>query len=300
MSTTAAQDDDDGLQAGFDSTSDDDFSQSDEGSEVAGAGASDPPKGQTPAIAATEGSQAEGQTEQPAVDPYADLPPQVRDLLAQAARAPELEQRLEAMAEQNRRLDAQVRSIQSRFDKQMAAAGKTPQALERIDRAREAYEGDMPELADALEELKGLLPQPLEPEDAAPAPVAPAPTATRTQAPAQPAQAGIDPVAQAHMEALDQVAPTWFDDLNSTDAQLWLTTRPDMAAEFKQMRTAAQVLKVHGEFNKYRQAQTTAQTHAATTSARRAAAATPEGVSRRPPPQAVQSEEDAMNAGFFS
>lgn len=299
MSTTDAPDDDSDLLAGFDSASDDDFSQSDAGSAVAGAGEGDKPKEQPSANASPDGSQAESQAEQPHADPYADLPPQVRDLLAVAARVPDLERNLAAVTEHSRRFEGQVRSLQSRLDKQTAAAGKTPQAIERIDRARQAYEGDLPELADALEELKGLLPQPLEPDDAAPEPVATKPTATSTQAPSQPAQAGIDPVAQAHMEALDQVAPTWFDDLNGTDAQLWLTTRPDMAAEFKQMRTAAQVLKVHGEFNKYRQAQTTAQTHAATTNARRAAAAMPEGVSRRPAPAAAQSEDDAMKAGFF-
>ncbi len=301
MDPTDAMDDDSALQAGFDSTSDDDTIQSAKGSMDAGAGDGDKqPKDEPSTAAAPQGSKAEGQSEQPAADPYADLPPQVRDLLAVAARVPDLERNLAAVTEHSRRFEGQVRSLQSRLDKQTAAAGKTPQAIERIDRARQAYEGDLPELADALEELKGLLPQPLEPDDPAPQPVATQPTATSTKAPSQPAQAGIDPVAQAHMEALDQVAPTWFDDLNGTDAQLWLTTRPDMAAEFKQMRTASQVLKVHGEFNKYRQAQQQAQTLAATTTARRAAAATPQGVSRKPPPQAVQSEEDAMKAGFFT
>ena len=99
MDPTDAMDDDSALQAGFDSTSDDDTIQSAKGSMDAGAGDGDKPKEQPSTDAAPQGSKAEGQAEQPAADPYADLPPQVRDLLAVAARVPDLERNLAAVTE---------------------------------------------------------------------------------------------------------------------------------------------------------------------------------------------------------
>ena len=133
MDPTDAMDDYSALQAGFDSTSDDDTTQSAKGSMDAGAGDGDKqPKDEPSTAAAPQGSKAEGQSEQPAADPYADLPPQVRDLLAVAARVPDLERNLAAVTEHSRRFEGQVRSLQSRLDKQTAAAGKTPQAIERI------------------------------------------------------------------------------------------------------------------------------------------------------------------------
>lgn len=299
--TTEIQDDED-LQAGFDSASDDDMApSSEEGAAVAGE-----PGGQSAPQAAASGSDqpnasdAANPTAQVSdADPYAGLPPQVRELLAVAARVPELEHKLDVVNDHNRRLEGAVRSFQSRLDKQAAAAAKTPQAVERITRAQDALRDDMPDLTDALEELKGLLPEPLESDDVAAPAAAPQAKAPAAQPQGQPAPAGVDPVAQAHMDALDAVAPTWFEDLNSADAQLWLTTRPELAQTLRVARDAKSVLSVHGEFKKFRAAQSTAQTQAVTRQARMAAAATPQGVSRNPSPAQMTSEEDAMKAGFF-
>ncbi len=295
--TTEIQDDED-LQAGFDSASDDDMApSSEEGAAVAGE-----PGGQSAPQAAASGSDqpnasdAANPTAQVSdADPYAGLPPQVRELLAVAARVPELEHKLDVVNDHNRRLEGAVRSFQSRLDKQAAAAAKTPQAVERITRAQDALRDDMPDLTDALEELKGLLPEPLEPDDAAP-PAAPA-RAAQPQAPAQPQ---IDPVAQAHMDTLDAVAPGWDTTLSSADAQLWLTTRPDMAKVLKVARDAKSILTVHSEFTRFRAAQSNAQTQAATRQARMAAAATPQGVARKAPQARAGSEDEDMIAGFNS
>lgn len=298
--TTDIRDDDEGLQEGFDSVSDDAVGASDEGVSGAGETAGSEAQPAQGAPAAPKPSEAASQTEQDQhVDPYAGLPPQVRELLAVAARVPDMERVLTEVREHNRHLEGQVRAFQSRLDKQAAAAAKTPQAVERITRAQDALREDMPDLTDALEELKGLLPEPLESDDVAAPAAAPQAKAPAAQPQGQPAPAGVDPVAQAHMDALDAVAPTWFEDLNSADAQLWLTTRPELAQTLRVARDAKSVLSVHGEFKKFRAAQSTAQTQAVTRQARMAAAATPQGVSRNPSPAQMTSEEDAMKAGFF-
>lgn len=152
----------------------------------------------------------------------------------------------------------------------------------------------MPEVMDALDELAALIPTTPAPQAAAPV-SAPAPSA---QAPDP--QPNLDPVAQAHFEALDLAHPGWFETLESTDAKLWLAQRPDMAAKFAKADTAKKLDEVLTGFKAYRQQTQTAQSTAQTRQTRMAAGVLPQGGARAPARLPPGTEEDGMAAGFNS
>ena len=171
--------------------------------------------------------------------------------LETARRSPHTQAQLAATEERARRAEGQVRSLQGRFDS-LATTPAPTQApkLDKLQHAKETLGADMPEVVDALEELAALLPATKSASPTVDVPAAPAaPAKAPAQAPAQQAQED-----SPHMVALDQVRPDWFETMESPDLKLWLTTQdPDLQATYHRAGTAGDVLKVLGEFDKYRQ-----------------------------------------------
>lgn len=227
------------------------------------------PTAETPAVAAPEKAP---EPEAPAVDPFAGLPPQVRDLLAAI---PTMRAELETV----RRVANMVPALQSRLDRmhQQPATEQVPaRRSSKIDAIRE----DLPEIADALDELAAGLPQRQEPAAPAPAPAVQA-----------------DP----QEEVLSSVRPTWADDLNSSDYQLWLSTQPrDVQQRANTTTKAVEILATLTAFDLYRQqTQSTRQTNQSRTT-RMAAAVNPQGDGRRQSRAAPEDDEDAAFAAGFN
>lgn len=212
---------------------------------------------------------------EPIEDPFASLPPQVRELLA---RVPALEARLE----QTTRVANMVPALQSRIDKMNQAA---PPATEQVpSKSRfakiEAIRADLPEIADALDEIVN---------DRHPAPE------TR-----QPAAATAE--ANPQEEALTGVRPTWADELVSSDFQLWLAQQPaDYRAQVAGTSKAKDILTALGKFDAYKAQTQTTRNLNQTRSTRMAAAVTPQGDGRRQPSRvAPEDEEEAAFAAAFN
>ena len=259
------------------------------GSQEQPQGAAELPAGQQGAQAAPAADQNPGA--EPQVDPFAELPEAVRNLLA---KVPELEARAATADERSRRAEGQVRSFQSQLAKltTQAPAAAPPAPLSKLEQARQTVGLDMPEVMEALDELRGLIPS--EPTQQATAP-SPAPAVQ-----ASAAEPAVDPVAQAHFEALDLTHPGWFETLESTDAKLWLATHPDMAAQFAVADTAKKLSVVLDGFKAHRQQTQTAQSATQNRQTRMAAAVLPQGGNRAPARAEPSSEEDGMAAGFNS
>jgi hypothetical protein len=279
-------DEDKAMSVGFDP----DGGAASEVSEPAGQQPQDaPPAGQQDgAVQADAGGQ--GPSSEPVEDPFSGLPPQVRELLA---KVPALEGRLEEEKAARIRAEGQFRAVQGRVDRltQSVPAPAPVSRTPKLDHALEALGTDMPEVTDALGELKSLLPA-FEPT--------PQPEPTPAAAPAPQAQADeIDPVAAAHLDALTSVREDWFETLDSADCKLWLERNPEMKAKYAHMRTAKDALDVLAGYDKYREGLQQAASTAAARSARMAAAAIPTGSRRaaadRTPPL---SEEEAMARAF--
>lgn len=286
MDPNTPNDEDAAMQAGFDSTEDD---QSATGSSSTAATTVTPPAGQQETD--PQETTSSSPSDQPVTDPFAGLPEPVRNLLA---KVPSIEAQLAAAEDRARRAEGQVRSLQGRFDSLVVAPPPTQAPrLDKLQHAKETLGADMPEVVDALEELAALLPPA---QSAPPAVAAPAAPAAPAQAPAQaPMQQEVSP----HMVALDQVRPDWFETMESPDLKLWLTTQDaDLQAAYQRSETAGDVLKVIGAFDKYRQGLQTATSHAAVRQSRIAAAVVPTGNARAPTGKRVMTEEEAMREGF--
>lgn len=283
MDPNTPNDEDAAMQAGFNSTEDD---QSDKGSSSTTVATVTPPAGQQteePKEPLESGSSAEA-----VADPFEGLPPAARKLLAEV---PTIQAALAATEDRARRAEGQVRSMQGRFDSLVAAAPPPAHKLDKLQHARDTLGHDMPEVVDALDELAALLP----PAQSAP-PVVTAPTPP-AQAPAQSAAPAINP----HMQALDQVRPDWFDTLDSTDCKLWVTTQsPEIQAAYRRAESAGDVLQVLGAFDKHVQHKQTASLQAASRESRVAAAVVPTGNAKAPGARRALSEAEAMEQGFKS
>lgn len=240
----------------------------------------------TSAAAQTDANQANagqpGEPAEPVVDPFAAFPKEVRDILA---RVPQMEAELA----QTRRVANMVPALQSRLDKLAQTAAAEPAPARRLERVQALRDQGLPEIADALEELAATMPQQGRDDDTG---------SSGVPQPAAPA-AGADP----QMEVLEQIRPTWGDDLNSTDFKLWLARQaPEYEHEVRSTTKATVILKALGNFDAFRQQITTnpAQQVAASRATRMAAAVTPQGEGRRAPSRqaAEDDEEAAMNTGF--
>lgn len=263
------------------------------GSQAQQDGAAPKPAGQQVEGAAATADQSS--SAEPQDDPFAALPEAVRNLLA---KVPTLEASLAAEEQNRRRLEGQVRSQQSQLAKLTASPSPAPaqpaeRRLDKLEQARSSVGTDMPEVMDALDEIASLIPQ-----APAPQPQAQAPASAPVQESVVEPQA--DPVANAHFETLDTLRPGWFQTLDSTDAKLWLSANPAMAAKFNTADTAVKLMEVLDGFTASRQQLKTAQSEAQARQARMAAAVVPNGGARQPTRTPPGSEEDGMVAGFSS
>jgi hypothetical protein len=216
----------------------------------------------------------------PVEDPFASLPPAVRDLLA---RVPALEARLE----QTTRVANMVPALQSRLDKlnSQPAATNTPVPTRGKFAKVEALRAELPEIADALDEIAAERHQ-------APADIQPA-----QRQPAHPDTS--EPT--AHEEALTSVRPTWADDLVSSDFQLWLARQPkDYQALVQNTSKSGDILKALGQFDAFREQTTSTQQLSQRRSTRMAAAVVPQGDGRRARPAVAEDDEDAAMASAFN
>ena len=291
MDPNTLSDEDAAMQAGFDSTEDDQSGKGSSSTTTTTATTSAGQQETDPKAAAESGPSA-----QPVIDPFEGLPEAARKLLAEV---PSLQSQLAATEERARRAEGQVRRLQGRFDELSTTPSQAPAPrLDKLQHAKETLGADMPEVMDALEELAALLP----PSQSAP-PVASSPAAP-AQAPASEPPPQVDSAGNPHMQALDQVRPDWFQTMESADLKLWLTTQSqDLQAAYHRSQTAGDVLTVLGAFDKHRQALQEAAskdtTHAAVRNSRIAAAVVPTGTAPAPKGgKRVMSEEEAMNVGF--
>lgn len=239
-----------------------------------------------PADAANPGEQAPAE---PVVDPFAAFPKEVRDILA---RVPQLESELA----QTRRVANMVPALQSRLDKlsQQSAADPAPGSRVRLERVQALREQGLPEIADALEELAAATMPKARDDDA---------QASGGQAAAQAAAPAADP----QQEVLDDLRPTWGEDLSSSDFQLWLARQePAYRNEVQSTGKATVILKALSAFDAFRQqagsppssTTNTVRQPAAARTTRMAAAVLPQGDGRRARVAVDDDEDAAFAAGF--
>ena len=220
-----------------------------------------PAASETPSTDPTKVAQGAGEpaseVTQHAEDPFAGLNPQVRELLGSI---PRLEQSLQAA----NRIVGMVPAMQSRIDKLTAQlqapspSATAPKRFEAIDRVRT----DLPEIADALDEIVNALPK-------------------ETPTP-EPVPARQDPASDPQVEVLEDVRPGWGATLNSDDYQLWLRTQPPEYRETVQRtQKASVILKSLQHFDAFvAQTQSTRQA-VDTRTARMASTVSPRGDGRR-------------------
>ncbi len=292
---TARNDEDAAMLSGFDSGNDDDQSV-DEGVPSQPSGSPSQTQGDATSQAgqleqSAKPADAPSPSDEPAIDPFAGLPDAVKKLLAEV---PTLRSENAALHQNQRRLDGQVRSFQSQFDKLAAMQAQpadkpTGPRFEKLQRARETIGVDLPEVMEALDEFASMFP-------------AETPAQQPTQQPVQVTEqaSGIDPAAQAHIDALDTFRPGWFETLESAECKLWLTQQPLLARRAATMQTAADAMAVLTEFDKFREQTKTSKSQSDTRQTRMAAAVSQSGGNRAPQRTAPSSEDDDMAAGFNS
>lgn len=247
--------------------------------EAAPAATEEAPEPAAPATAPEAVAQPEKKTE-PEPDPFASLPPAVRDLLAAIPV-------LRADLESTKRIANMVPALQSRIDKLSQPAPATAPEAVAPGKSKfakvEAIRAELPEIADALDEIAADRQRAQEPPPAAPQPSQP--------------QATSNP----HEEALTAVRPSWANDLISSDFQLWLA-RQDQQFQTMVHRTnnAKDILDALGRFDAFRQQTTSTQQTTQARASRMAAGVIPTGNVRRAPPAPSQDDEEdaAFTAAF--
>lgn len=251
---------------------------------------SDPAPAASEETKPADASASDGGDQQPAEDPLAGLPQAARDAIA-------LIPKLQADLAQAREMAGRVPSLQSALDKIRSnplaglGGGDAPLQLEKVKRLRE---DGLDEIADAIEEAARYLTTPRQQPQAT---ASPEPT---TQAPAK-APDLVDVAA----EMLDDVRPTWAEDLSTPEFQAWFARQP---VDFQQeMRTTAKPSVILRGLKQYDEARSAARTAAPATNqsltadqrrARMSAAVTPQGSGRAPQPNEVDEEEAAFLSVF--
>lgn len=217
--------------------------------------------------------QAEPAPEVPVVDPYAALPPGIKDALAAL---PALEQEL-------RRTQGRVAALQSAEDRRAKAAAQAPAPAEHRSQAREAVESDLPEVAEYVREELAKL--------------------TKAQAVAP--EATPEPASQISPEeaTLNEEYPNWGQTLGSSEFNLWLATQtPDYREKVTTTNKAAVVMRALGQFDVVREsaarAATEAQRLATLRRERTAGSTTPRGQGTRPSGTNQLTDDDAFEQGF--
>lgn len=287
MSTPDTYDEDADFATGFDSTEPEPTATSADAldDDPTATPAPDAPASGDSGPAASEQQGGEAAAE----DPFAALPQAVRDLLATV---PRLQTELESL----RRTAGMVPALQSKLDKLERGAAPPPQEAtppKRFEKVESLRAQGLDEIADAMEEIAAAMPgdKAAQPKAETPAPAAPAAT---------PPAAAEDPV----LRALDQVRPSWSQDLLSTDFGLWLTQQPaEIQREVTGTQDAGVILKHLASFDKHKQARPTAPTPSPVQTVRHqrmSAAITPRGDGRPVRKPGDLDDEDAdMNAGFY-
>lgn len=149
------------------------------------------------------------------VDPFKDLPPAIRDMLAIV---PAQKALIEQQGSQLREAIGRIGALQSRFDKLSSQAPAAPAApaapsASRFEKVEALRRSGLPEIADAFDEISAAMPS------GGPAGAPPAAE--------KPPVAGPPPVALTPQEEmLTDMRPTWSEELVSTDFQLWLAAQP--------------------------------------------------------------------------
>lgn len=234
------------------------------------------PASEAPAPAAATPAPAPAE---PVRDPYADLPPAVRDALA---KIPTLEHEVVSNRGRIAGLNSALEEARARLSQVSAPPPPAPPKNEKV----EAVRGELPEVADAIESavaeaLKAARPA--------------APPPPPAQAPSTTASSDEDP----EMALLNSEHPGWDKKLTSTDFQLWLTSQPEPFR--RQVMTATSsgvVITALGRFDRFQeQVSATAQVGAKRTS-RMAAAVTPSGGARPAGGSKEMTEDEAFLAGF--
>lgn len=240
--------------------------------------------GTPPSDQATDASTTASTEEQPpaeeAVDPFAGLPPAVRDLLAEI---PTLRSRTEQAELRAREAVGRTSALQSRLDKLNAnpAADQAP-AKPRFAKVEALREQGLPEIADALEEIASANEQARTPQDQQPAPGG--------------AAAAVDDSLTPDEMALQIARPTWATDLTGTEFQLWLARQPrDYQQRIHSTDKAAEIMDALNQFDQARKAPPQPR------NTRMAAAVAPSGDGRRGAQRGqaqAMTEDEAFEAGF--
>lgn len=239
------------------------------------------------APAATEPASAStNETTAPAADPFAGLPKEVRDLLAEI---PTLRSRTEHAERQAKEFGGRVASLQSRLDKlgsgpaAVTAPAPQPTSNAKVQALRDQ---GLDEIADAIEAVA-----PKTHQDApAPAPTAAAPAAPAADEPPE-------------FATLHKLRPQWLSEVNSSDYVLWLNRQPPAYRQrVESSSDPADILLSLQDFDKTYSAAPTQPPPPAPNNSRNArmtAALVPQGDGKRSPRGPQQLDEDAeFEAGF--
>lgn len=216
----------------------------------------------------------------PADDPFKEFSPAVRDMFA---KIPELENdnralrgRVPNLQRENEEMRREIAALKARQDATPAAPA-APAAPKAIDKVR----GELPEVADAIEEaVRNALP---------PAPPPPAPT------PPAPSPAAADP----EELAMNAAHADWQATMNSTDFKLWTAMQPD-AQVIQTSEKAAPVIDALTRFKAHQTAAATRSTETRQRTSKRASAAVAPSSNGAPVTPAEQSEHDAFLEAFNS
>jgi len=247
-----------------------------------------------PAPAQAEGKEGEG--EPAAVDPFAGLPEPVRDALA---RVTTMEHDLRTTRDRLSAAEGRVAAFQREKDTQRqapaTAAAEVPTVAPKPPK-RERVRGELPEVAEAMDELEEQLAALRKERATAPAPSAPAPSPASAPAPGQTAE-------DREAEALAALDPEWGTKMNSTAFKLWTSTLAENDRLTINGTDKAIVLAGYlKKFDKFTEGVETRTREATTTSQRRdtrtARAAAPPSSGSRGLPTKAFTEEEAFEAGF--
>lgn len=238
-----------------------------------------------------------GESRQEDDDPFKDLSPKARELLAEV---PTLRRNFDALqgrlAPTQRKLaevERENAELRRRLDSGAPAPSPagSPPAANAPSAALERVRGELPEVAEAIEEMLARVPT------ASPPPPAPAPATT--------AQGGDEAAIDAAGQSLARVHPDWIPTMNSDGYKLWLAGQ-DRATQDELMSTNDPVIVADAltKFKGHKRRGDDLARESADVNARREnrtqrAVAPGRGA---PPPgdTAVMSEHDAMVAAFNS
>lgn len=265
------------------------FSSDDDGMRAPGDEPRDKP---ADVVAAAPAPAAEPAVAAVEVDPFASLPPAMKDLLA---RVPTMEHDMKTTMGRVSALQRENEALRRQLTQAPAASpapAPAPAEPTELDEVRAVREQGLPEVADAIQAavrnaMKAAAPAP-KPAEAAPAASAPAPASAE------------DPRLQAEADALSSLQPDWAPKMNSADFKLWLGTQgQDVQERVLTTDRAIVVLDALTKFDRHRQAVGSAADQAARLAgkrnARAAAAVTPvRGGASAPPSQATDE-----NAAFL-